>query len=130
MIASFQTRASLGAALVALGVAPGDIVMVHAASSRVGAVLGGPDAIIAALRDAVGIDGTVMAYLDWNATWEDFADEHGNIPAFIKPHVAGFDPATTRAARDNGVLPEFLRTTPGARRSGKPGASVAALGAR
>lgn len=33
-----------------------------------------------------------------------------------------------RAHRDNGALPEFLRTWPGARRSGNPGASVAALG--
>ena len=51
-------------------------------------------------------------------------------PMRVKAEVSGFDPALTRAARDNGALPEFLRTTPGARRSGNPGASVAALGAR
>ena len=32
--------------------------------------------------------------------------------------------------RDNGFWPELLRTTPGALRSGNPGASVVALGAR
>jgi aminoglycoside 3-N-acetyltransferase len=32
------------------------------------------------------------------------------------------------ATRRNGILAEFVRTTPGARRSGNPGASVAALG--
>ncbi len=41
-----------------------------------------------------------------------------------------FDPAASRAVRDNGILAEFIRTTPGARRSGNPGASVAAIGAR
>ncbi|MCA1696520.1 MAG: aminoglycoside 3-N-acetyltransferase, partial [Actinobacteria bacterium] len=51
-------------------------------------------------------------------------------PRAWRAHVPPFDPAASRAARDNGVLPEFLRTTPGARRSGNPGASVAALGAR
>lgn len=125
-----HTRASLAADLARLGIAAGDIVMVHAACRKVGAVLGGPDAIIAALRDAVGPAGTIMAYLDWDAPWEDFADAAGRIPAALKPDVPGFDPALTRAARDNGTLPEFLRTTPGACRSGNPGASVAALGAR
>lgn len=130
MVAGFHTRASLAADLARLGVAAGDIVMVHTACRKVGPVLGGPDTIIAALRDAVGPAGTIMAYLDWDAPWEDFADEDGRVPEALKPAVPGFDPSRTRAARDNGTLPEFLRTTPGARRSGNPGASVAALGAR
>lgn len=126
----FHTRASLAADLLRLGVASGDIVMVHTACREIGPVLGGPDTIIAALCDAVGTAGTVMAYLDWEAPWEDLADDGGRIPADVKPHVPGFDPARTRAARQNGTLPEFLRTTPGACRSGNPGASVAAIGAR
>jgi aminoglycoside 3-N-acetyltransferase len=130
MLAGFHTRASLASDLARLGVAAGDIVMVHTACRKVGPVFGGPDSIIAALRDAVGPAGTIMAYLDWDAPWEDFADDEGRIPDALKPDVPGFDPALTRAARDNGTLPEFLRTTPGARRSGNPGASVAALGAK
>jgi aminoglycoside 3-N-acetyltransferase len=126
----FHTRRSLAAELAALGVAAGDTLMIHAACRRVGPVLGGPDTIIAALCDAVGPAGTIMAYLDWEAPWEDFADDAGRIPEALKPGVPGFDPALTRGARDNGVLPEFLRTTPGALRSGNPGASVAALGAK
>ena len=122
------TRSQLAADLAALGIAAGDIVMVHAACGRVGQVLGGPDTIIAALRDSVASDGTIMAYLAWDAPWEDF--DGGRVPAAWKPHVPSFDPALTRGARGNGVLPEMLRTTPGARRSGNPGASVAALGAR
>lgn len=41
-----------------------------------------------------------------------------------------FDPRKARADRSYGILPEFLRTWPGAARSGNPGASVAAVGAR
>lgn len=130
MIGDFHTRSGLAADLRALGLQPGDIVMVHTACRRIGPVLGGPDAIIAALRDAVGPAGTLMAYLDWDAPWEDLADDSGAIPAAVKAEVTGFDPLLTRAARDNGTLPEFLRTTPGALRSGNPGASVAALGAQ
>ena len=93
-------------------------------------MLGGPDTLIGALRDAVGPEGTVMAYADWDAGYEDLLDADGRVPDNWRPHVPPFDPATARAVRDNGVLPEFLRTTPGALRSGNPGASVVAIGAR
>jgi len=126
----FVTSADLMRDLHRLGVAAGDIVMVHAACNRIGPVLGGPDAVIAALRDAVGPAGTLMAYLDWEADWEQLVDDAGRTLPEWRPHVLPFDPARTRAARQNGTLPEFLRTTPGARRSGNPGASVAALGAK
>ncbi len=127
---SFIPPAQLAADLKRLGVQVGDIVMVHAACSRVGPVFGGPDGIIAALREVVGPGGTLVAYLDWDAAWEQFNDANGRLPDAWRSHVLPFDPALTRAARQNGVLPEFLRTTPGARRSGNPGASVAALGAK
>jgi aminoglycoside 3-N-acetyltransferase len=124
-----HTVASLRSDLERLGLASGDVVMVHAAVSRIGTVFGGPDAVIAALRDTVGADGTIMAYLDWDAPWEDFLDEAGRVLPEWRAHVLPFDPWSTRAARSNGVLPEFLRTTPGSFRSGNPGASVAAIGA-
>lgn len=126
----FITAAELTRDLAELGVAPGDIVMVHAGCNSVGPVLGGPDAIIVALRDAIGPEGTLMAYLDWEAAWEDLVDSEGRTLPEWRPHVLPFDPACTRAARQNGVFPEFLRTTPGALRSGNPGASVTALGAK
>lgn len=127
---SFVTRASLAADLAALGLAPGDAVMVHASVSKVGRLLDGPDTIIAALSDAVGPKGTVLAYADWEARYEDLVDEDGRVPQEWREHIPPFDPRRSRAIRDNGVLPEFLRTTPGALRSGNPGASIVALGAR
>lgn len=127
---SFITRASLAADLAKLGLAPGDSVMVHAAVSKVGRLLDGPDTIIAALRDTVGPEGTVLAYADWEARYEDLVDEDGRVPPEWREHIPPFDPQRSRAIRDNGVLPEFLRTTPGALRSGNPGASLVALGAK
>lgn len=127
---TFLTRADLKADLERLGIAQGDIVMVHAALSRIGPVLGGPDAVIGALCDAAGPQGTIAAYCDWDASYEDLLDENGRVPERWRAHVPPFDPLTSRAARDHGVFPEFLRTTPGAVRSANPGASVAAIGAR
>lgn len=126
----FVTRAALAADLRAFGLRPGAAVMVHAAVSRLGRLLNGPDALIGALADAAGPAGTLLAYADWDARYEELLDAGGCVPAEWREHVPPFDPATSRAVRDNGVLPEFLRTMPGARRSGNPSASTVALGAR
>jgi len=118
------TRAALAEHLSALGLARDDAVLVHAGLRSVGAILGGPDALIDALRDSVGPGGTILGYCDWNYDDRELTD-----PA-LRVHVPPFDPARSRATRDNGAFPELLRTTPGARRSGNPGASFAALGGK
>ncbi len=126
----FLTRAELAADIRKLGVSTGDILMIHASCRSVGPVLGGPDTIIAALLEVVGPTGSVMTYLDWEAPPEELADDEGRVTQSVRDQVLAFDPARSRAARYVGVLPEFVRTTPGALRSGNPGASVAAIGAR
>lgn len=125
-----RTRDALAAQLRVLGLTAGDMVMVHAALRSVGPVLGGGDAVIAALRDAVGPDGTVAAYADWEANYDDLLDEHGRVPMWWRAHVPPFDPRWSRAIRDNGIFPELLRTTPDAMTSANPGARIAAIGAR
>jgi aminoglycoside 3-N-acetyltransferase len=127
---SFRTRPMLTRDLAVLGLVPGEMVMVHAAIRGMGPMLNGPDAFIGALLDAVGPDGTVIAYVDWDARYEELLDEAGRVPEQWRAHIPPFDPAASRAIRDNGAFAEFLRTTPGARRSASPGPSVAALGAR
>jgi hypothetical protein len=84
---SFLTRADLSGDLVRLGIAPGDIVMVHAALSKIGNVLGGPDAVIGALRDAASPEGAVAAYCDWDASYEELLDENGRVPEKWRKHV-------------------------------------------
>lgn len=125
-----RTRGELATDLRALSLAPGDMVMVHAALRRIGPVLGGGDAVIGALGDAVGPDGTVAAYADWEADYEDLLDEHGRVPMWWRPHVPPFDRAWSRAVRDNGVFPELLRTSRGTVASGNPGARIVAAGGR
>ncbi|MGO4570826.1 aminoglycoside 3-N-acetyltransferase [Microvirga sp. 2TAF3] len=128
--ALFRTRASLREDIRRLGVNPGDIVMAHAAVSRVGRLLNGPDALIGALLDTTGPDGTILAYTDWDACYDELLDQEGHVPAEWREHIPPYDAGVSRAARDNGVLAEFLRTWPSARRSGNPAASVAAVGAK
>ncbi len=114
--------------------------MVHASLRSVGPVVSGADAVIAALRDAIGSDGTLMVYTDWEAdmwgehTWELSENKADLAFTVIQPieaireHVLPFDPISSRASRDNGALMELVRTLPGARRSANPGASCAAIG--
>ncbi|HWJ74477.1 MAG TPA: aminoglycoside 3-N-acetyltransferase [Kaistia sp.] len=126
----FLTRADLAADCARLGLRAGDAVMVHASMGRVGRLLNGPDALIGALLDTVGREGTILAYADWDGAYDDLLDQEGRMPDHWRSHVPPFDPLRSRAIRHNGILPEFLRTTRGALRSGNPGASIVAIGAR
>lgn len=123
-MAGAATRKSLRADLAALGLVHGDAVLVHAALRKVGPILGGPDTLIDALTDTVGPQGTILGYCDWQL--EDEARDNPELRDDIPP----FDPLRSRSIRDNGAFPELLRTTPGAKRSASPGASMAALGGR
>lgn len=118
--------------LGALGLRPGDLVMVHSSMKAVGPILGGPNEMIEALLTVVGTDGTVMMYVDWEDGAQSLTrtDRQEPLPGRLMEAWPAFDPAKARADRSYGILPEFLRTWPGAHRSGNPGASVAAVGAR
>lgn len=124
MTAGIATRLSLGAELRKLGLQDGDAVLVHAGLRSLGRVLGGPDTVIDALIDAIGAGGTLLGYCDWQI------DEAALDDPDLRDQVPPFDPARSRATRDHGAFPEMLRTTPGATRSGNPGASCTALGAK
>jgi aminoglycoside 3-N-acetyltransferase len=124
------TRSQLAADLRRLGVREGGIVMVHTRMSAIGWVVGAAETVVLALLDALGPEGTLMAY----ASWEEHAYHDGERP---QEHLAGyraepptFDLATSEAARDHGRIPERVRTWPGARRSFHPEASVVAVGPR
>ncbi len=51
--------------LAALGLRPGDTVMVHASMRAVG---GRAEAVVQALLDLLGPDGTLMVYVDFEPT--------------------------------------------------------------
>jgi aminoglycoside 3-N-acetyltransferase len=126
------TRSKLIADLKAMGVLKDDIVMVHASLRSVGVILGGPDALIDALLTAVGPNGTIMAYTDWQDGVQHITrcDAADRVDTDLLDELPPFCPATSRARRAYGVFPEFLRTYRGAVRSGNPDASVCAVGAR
>lgn len=111
------SRQELADGFRALGVAPGDTVMVHASVRAVGDVAGGPDQIHLALKDALTEDGTLMMYASCPEHYDEIG--RGNLTAEQEREVLAklpaFDPFTARAARDNGALVELLRTYPGSR---------------
>jgi aminoglycoside 3-N-acetyltransferase len=110
-----HSRQDLSAAFRQLGVAPGDIVMVHASVRAVGPIAGGPDQIHLALKDALTPHGTLVMY----ASCPQYVDEvgRGNLSPGeereILEKLPAFDALTARSARDNGALVELLRTYPG-----------------
>ena len=103
------TRADIAAGLRRLGVSLGDHLLVHSSLSSFGSVEGGADAVVDALLDVVGPQGTVM------------------MPSFESSDSV-FDPATSETAL--GAVPAALWKRPGALRSPHPLASVAAIGGK
>lgn len=90
-----------------LGVQPGGVLLVHTAFSRIGPVEGGPAGLIAALRAALTLAGTlVMPSMSWE-------DDHP------------FDPQTTPCPEMGIVANSFWRL-PGVLRSASPHAFAAA----
>lgn len=116
---SSATLKSLKADVAALGLRPGDLVMIHASMRSVGSVIGGATTLIQAVLDQLGPEGTLCAYLDFEPFYED-GDDPESVPVF--------DKRTARAARDHGIVHEVLRTWPGTLRSDHPDAGVGALG--
>ena len=121
------SRQELAADFRALGIVPGDVVMLHASVRSVGEVAGGPDEIHLALKDAITADGTLFMY----AGCPRYVDEvgRGNLSpaeeAEVLDKLPPFDPETARSARDHGVLVEFFRTYPGSRVNHHPARFVA-----
>lgn len=91
-----------------LGVKRGDTVIVHSSLSSMGKVDGGPDAVIDALLDTVGEEGTLV------------------MPAFSDNMKEAFDPENTKS--DVGLISEVFRKRKGVLRSYHPTHSVCALG--
>jgi len=96
-----------------VGLAKGDVVFVHSSLSSFGRVEGGADAVVDALLETVGAEGTVVMP---TFTWDAFHDKERVV----------FDVAKTPC--ETGAIPEALRKRPAVMRSPHICHSVAALG--
>jgi aminoglycoside 3-N-acetyltransferase len=114
-----STRQTLVDNLMRLGVRPDDLLMVHAGLRAVGPIVGGANVLVQALLDAVGSEGTLTAYVDFEPFFDE-EDDPSETPVF--------DKRIASAARDHGVLHEILRNWPAAVRSDHPDAGVVAVG--
>jgi aminoglycoside 3-N-acetyltransferase len=109
-----MTREDITEALHALGLAAGDVVMVHSSLRSIGYVAGGADTVVNALLDVLSPSGTLVV--------PTFTPSHGREADPV------FDPA--RDPSEVGQITEVVRRRSGARRSVHLLHSVAALGAR
>jgi aminoglycoside N3'-acetyltransferase len=101
------TREEIAGAIRSLGVAPGDVIMVHSSFKSLGGVEGGPETAAAALVDAVSPRGSVF------------------VPTFNYGNDV-YDPLT--APSYDGVITEHFRKLGGAVRSLHPTHPIAGIG--
>jgi len=108
------TRDRLAEDVLALGVRPGGVLLVHSSLSALGWVPGGPETVIQGLLQALGPEGTLL------------------VPALsfdiVTPEHPVFDVRTTPSCI--GAIPEHFRTRPGSLRSVHPSHSVCGVGRR
>lgn len=126
-----RTRTSLAADLRLLGIRAGSVLIVHSSVTSLGWVCGGPLAVVQALRDAVGPQGTLVVPTHTPDNSDPARWRNPPVPEswwqIIRDEAPGFDPLVT-PSRWMGAIPELVRTWPGARRSDHPHTSFAALG--
>jgi aminoglycoside 3-N-acetyltransferase len=125
------TRDTVSRQLRALGVRPGEILLTHSSLSSLGWVNGGAVAVVQGLLDALGPDGTLVVPTQSGDLSDPALWSNPPVPEewweAIRASMPRYDPRTT-PTRGVGVIPETVRTWPGALRSAHPQTSFAALG--
>jgi aminoglycoside 3-N-acetyltransferase len=125
------TRESLRHDLAKLGVKAGDTLLVHSSMRSMGWVSGGQVAVLQALFDAVGIDGTLAMPAHSSGLTDPANWRAPPVPTewieTIRSTMPAFEPATTPTG-SMGAVAEAFRTWPSVRRSSHPASSMAAWG--
>jgi aminoglycoside N3'-acetyltransferase len=111
-----------------LGVASGDMVMVHASMRAIGEVEGRAHGVVVALDQAVGPDGAVLMNLGARDDFSWVSDQPEDKRSELLKQSVPFDPLNTPADPDNGVLAEVFRQTPGTTVNDHPDARFGARG--
>jgi len=127
------TVASLAAQLRQLGVTPGGVLLVHASLRSLGYVAGGAHAVVLALLEALGPEGTLMVPTHSSQLSEPSHWVNPPVPEswweVLREAQPAYDPALT-ATRSMGQIPDTVRALPGALRSPHPTLSFCAAGPR
>jgi aminoglycoside 3-N-acetyltransferase len=125
--------AELATTLERLGVQKGGVLLVHASMSALGFVLHGVEAVLGALRAALGEQGTLLVPTFTGALTDPACWVAPALPASLldeaKSAMPAFDPERTLPHR-MGSLALRVLFDPHSRRSHHPLASFAALGPR
>ncbi|MBI2943796.1 MAG: AAC(3) family N-acetyltransferase [Candidatus Wallbacteria bacterium] len=126
-----NTVSSLTAELGQLGVKPAMTLMVHTSLSALGFVAGGPVAVVQALLDTLGPEGT-LAMPTHSADLSDPANWH-NPPVpeawwpTLRAETPAYDPRYTPTWK-MGAVADVFRAWPGTLRSAHPSVSFSARG--
>lgn len=125
------TAESLARDFLALGVRAGDTLLVHSSMGALGWVRGGAKAVVSALLEVLGSDGTLVvpAFSSENkdpSLWKEQPVPEKWWP-IVRELLPAFDERTTPCWQ-MGAVAEQVRVWPGARRSGHPQTSFAAMG--
>ncbi|WP_051382061.1 AAC(3) family N-acetyltransferase [Sediminibacillus sp. JSM 1682029] len=126
-----NTRTSLHHQFKELGLKEGMVVIVHSSLSSLGWVCGGSAAVIQALMDTVGEEGTIVMPAQ---TAENSDPSNWEMPPVpkewwktIRAEMPAFDPDVT-PTRGMGSIAETFRGFPGVKRSNHPTYSFTAWG--
>ncbi|MGW0731476.1 aminoglycoside N(3)-acetyltransferase [Streptomyces sp. NPDC002851] len=124
---------SIAADLRALGIQDGETLLVHSSLSSLGWVVGGPVAVVQALIDVLGPAGTLAVPTQTAENSDPAGWSNPPVPEAwwptIRASTPAYDPHITPTL-GVGVIPETVRTWPGALRSAHPQTSFAAIGVR
>lgn len=125
------TKMRLVADLRKAGIMPADIVLVHSSMRSIGWTVGGAVTVIAALKETVTEEGTLVMPTQSTDNGEPSQWQHPAVPEewwdIIREEMPPYDPDIT-PTRQMGVIAETFRKYPGVYRSPHPQASFAAWG--
>ncbi|MFC1433364.1 aminoglycoside N(3)-acetyltransferase [Streptacidiphilus sp. N1-3] len=122
-----------------IGIRPGGVLFAQSSLRSIGQVRGGARTVVAALREVLGPQGTLVVY---TATPENSLSSPAYLAdtaamgrrslriayrAAMQPFDIDRSPSSRRTV---GMISEAVRTTPGARRSAHPQTSFVAIGPR
>ncbi|MFE8697763.1 aminoglycoside N(3)-acetyltransferase [Cytobacillus sp. FJAT-53684] len=126
-----HTRLSLYKDFKNLGVEKGMVVIIHSSLSAFGWVCGGAIAVVQALMDTVGSEGTIVMPTQTADISDPSEWQMPPVPKdwwpIIRDHMPAYDPQIT-PTRGMGKIVEVFRTFPGVKRSSHPMYSFAAWG--